>query len=132
MGAEYARLKTMDRLTPFKETAVTEKVKLPRTAKGKKPVYFDSVTDKLLSMVLTLTSELSVVRDRLDTVELLIEKHKLFPQSEIESFELTDEVNAIRNERRAAYIARVLKTVQDELENLKAEDESDNPEIIKP
>ncbi len=111
---------------------MTEKVKLPRTAKGKKPVYFDSVTDKLLSMVLTLTSELSVVRDRLDTVELLIEKHKLFPQSEIESFELTDEVNAIRNERRAAYIARVLKTVQDELENLKAEDESDNPEIIKP
>ena len=109
-----------------------DKVKLPRTAKGKKPVYFDSVTDKLLSMVLTLTGELSVVRDRLDTVERLIEKHKLFAQDEIETFELTDEINAVRNERRAAYIARVLKTVQDELENLKAGDEGDNPEIIKP
>ena len=112
--------------------AQSDKVKLPRTAKGKKPVYFDSVTDKLLSMVLTLTGELSVVRDRLDTVERLIEKHKLFKQDEIETFELTDEVNAIRNERRSAYIARVLKTVQDELESLKDGDSGDNPEVIKP
>ena len=111
---------------------MAEKVKLPRTAKGKKPVYFDPVTDKLLSMVLTLMGELSVVRDRLDTVERLIEKHKLFKQDEIETFELTDEINAIRNERRAAYIARVLKTVQDELENLKSGDDGDNPEVIKP
>ena len=37
-------------------------VKLPRTAKGKKPIYFDSTTDKLLSMVLTLMGELSVMR----------------------------------------------------------------------
>ena len=110
----------------------SDKVKLPRTAKGKKPVYFDSVTDKLFSMVLTLMGELSVMRDRLDTVERLIETHKLFKQDDIEGFELTDEINAVRNERRAAYIARVLKTVHDELESLKAGDGGDNPEVIKP
>jgi hypothetical protein len=104
-------------------------VKLPRTAKGKKPVYFDSVTDKLLSMVLTLMGELSVMRDRLDTVERLIEKHKLFKQDEIEGFELTDEVNQIRTERRAAYIARVLKSVQDELESLQQQGEGMNTEV---
>ena len=104
-------------------------VKLPRTAKGKKPIYFDSVTDKLLSMVLTLMGELSVMRDRLDTVERLIEKHKLFKQDEIEGFELSDEVNAIRTERRAAYIARVLKSVQDELESLQAQGEGLNTEV---
>ena len=104
-------------------------VKLPRTAKGKKPVYFDSVTDKLLSMVLTLMGELSVVRDRLDTVERLIEKHKLFKQDDIESYELSDEVNAIRSDRRAAYIARVLKSVQDELESLQQQGEGTNTEV---
>ncbi len=104
-------------------------VKLPRTAKGKKPVYFDSVTDKLLSMVLTLTGELSVMRDRLDTVERLIEKHKLFKQDEIETYELSDEVNAIRGDRRAAYIARVLKSVQDELESLQQQGEGLNTEV---
>ena len=104
-------------------------VKLPRTAKGKKPIYFDSVTDKLLSMVLTLMGELSVTRDRLDTVERLIEKHKLFKQDEIEGYELSDEVNAIRTERRAAYIARVLKSVQDELDSLQQQDDGLNTEV---
>src|SRR5579871_5475764 len=101
--------------------SAAEKVKLPRTAKGKKPVYFDSVTDKLLSMVLTLMGELSVVRDRLDTVERLIEKNNLFKQDDIETYEMTEAVNQIRGERRAAYIARVLKSVQDELESLQAQ-----------
>jgi hypothetical protein len=104
-------------------------VKLPRTAKGKKPIYFDSVTDKLLSMVLTLMGELSVTRDRLDTVERLIEKHALFKQDEIETYELSDEVNRIRTERRAAYIARVLKSVQDELESLQQQGEATNTEV---
>jgi hypothetical protein len=104
-------------------------IKLPRTAKGKKPIYFDSVTDKLLSMVLTLMGELSVMRDRLDTVERLIEKHKLFKQDEIETFELSEEVNQIRTERRAAYIARVLKSVQDELESLQAQGDGMNTEV---
>ena len=103
-------------------------IKLPRTAKGKKPIYFDSVTDKLLSMVLTLTGELSVTRDRLDTVERLIEKHKLFKQDDIDTFELTDAVNQVRSDRRAAYIARVLKSVQDELEGLQAQGDGQNVE----
>lgn len=104
-------------------------IKLPRTAKGKKPIYFDSVTDKLLSMVLTLTGELSVMRDRLDTVERLIEKNKLFKQDDIETYELSDAVNAIRSDRRAAYIARVLKSVQDELESLQQQGEGTNTEV---
>ena len=74
--------------------------------------------DKLLSMTLVLMEELSVTRDRLDTVERLIEKHNLFPQDEIEHFELTEEIDEARSERRMAYIGRVLKCVQDEIEML--------------
>ena len=96
-----------------------EKIKLQRTAKGKRPQYFsDPTMDKLLSMSLVLMEELSVTRDRLDTVERLIEKHNLFPQDEIENFELTEAVDEERTERRMAYIARVLKCVQDEIEQL--------------
>jgi hypothetical protein len=80
-------------------------------------------------MVLTLMGELSVTRDRLDTLERLIEKHKLFKQDEIETFELSDEVNQIRTERRAAYIARVLKSVQDELESLQAQGDGMNTDV---
>ncbi|MCB2106803.1 MAG: hypothetical protein KDE14_03830 [Rhodobacteraceae bacterium] len=106
-------------------TDAKKPIKLPRTAKGKKPVYFDPVTDKLLSMIMTLMGELSVVRDRLDTVERLAEKAKVFKIDDIENYEIPDEVNAVRMERRAAYIARVLKTVQDELDSLQQDDGAD-------
>ena len=71
----------------------SEKIKLPRTAKGKKPQYFqDPSMDKMLSMILTLMGELSVTRDRLDTVERLIEKNNLFNVEDIEEYKLTDEI----------------------------------------
>ena len=107
-----------------------KKIKLPRTAKGKKPQYFaDPTVDKLLSMVLTLMGELSVTRDRLDTVERLIENNGLFKVDDIEHYEIPDDVNAIRTERRGAYIARVLKTVQDELDSLRQKGDGKNTEL---
>ena len=108
----------------------SEKIKLPRTAKGKKPQYFqDPSMDKMLSMILTLMGELSVTRDRLDTVERLIDKNDLFKVEDIEEYRLTDEINKIRTERRSAYIARVLKSVQDEIDQLQQKGESKNAPI---
>jgi len=97
----------------------TEQVKLPRIAKGKKPVYLDErAVDNLASAVLALTQEVSVMRDRLDTVEKLIEKHGLFGQSEIETFQPDAATSAARSEQRRAYLARVFKYVQDELDRI--------------
>jgi len=104
-------------------------IKLPRTAKGKKPIYFDPTTDKLLSMVLTLMGELSVVRDRLDTVERLAEKKGVFKVDDIETYDIPEDVNKIRMERRSAYIARVLKCVQDELDQLQQQGDGMNVDL---
>lgn len=106
-------------------------VKLPRTAKGKKPVYFDNTTDKLISMVLTLMGEVSVMRDRLDTVERLAAKKGVFALGDIDNFEVGEDVAKIRSERRAAYIARVLKSVQDELEALQQQGDGLNTDVIQ-
>ena len=96
-------------------------VKLPRTAKGKKPQYFqDPAIDKLLSMVMTLMQELSVTRDRLDTLERLIEQDGGVKQAAIDGYDIPDDVMAIRSQARSAYIARVLKCVQDEVDALSA------------
>lgn len=111
--------------------AAKKPIKLPRTAKGKKPIYFDPTTDKLLSMVLTLMGELSVVRDRLDTVERLAEKKGVFKVDDIENYEIPDDVNQIRTERRSAYIARVLKSVQDELDALQRDGDGMNTELTQ-
>jgi hypothetical protein len=96
------------------------KPKLPRTAKGKRPTYFDPATDRLIQMVMTLMGEVSVMRDRLDTVERLIEKHGLFPQAEIDSFEPSEAALARRTSERSAYLSRMLRGMQDELDALRA------------
>jgi len=96
---------------------------LPRAAKGKRPQYFeDPAVDKLHLMVMALIEELSVTRDRLDTVERLIEKHGLFQVQEIEDFFPDLKADAERTGRRIAYIRRVMKGITDEIENLRGAD----------
>lgn len=92
---------------------------LKRVAKGKRPQYFDDpAVDKLLKVCLQLLSEVCVMRDRMDTVERLIEKHGLFPQAEVDRYELTDALAEWRTTRRSARIERVLRGIRDELEEL--------------
>jgi hypothetical protein len=89
---------------------------LPRVARGKRPQYFsDPAIDKLLSMTLTLCEELSVTRDRLDTVERLLEHRKLVPRSAIESYVPDARSEAERDANRRAYVERVMHIVQAEL-----------------
>lgn len=92
-------------------------IRLPRVAKGKRPQYFsDPATDKLLWIALTLMEELSVTRDRLDSVErVLAAKHVLAPD-EIDNFVPASAAARQRAARRSAYIERVMRAVQADLE----------------
>ena len=48
---------------------------LRRTAKGRRPQYFDDpAVDHLHNMVLSLVEELAVTRDRADALERLLEQ----------------------------------------------------------
>ncbi|MFN6539944.1 MAG: hypothetical protein RM021_026850 [Nostoc sp. EkiNYC01] len=92
---------------------------MAKTAKGKRPVYLEnSQIDKLLAMVMALTGEVSVLRDRLDTIERLLEVKGILSVTEIEGYEPDAKVISEREKWRAEYIARVLRVVQEELETL--------------
>ena len=68
-------------------------VTLQRKAKGKRPFYFsDPDVDRLLSMIMALTGELSVTRDRLDTLERVAAVKGLFSGDDIEGYELSEEL----------------------------------------
>nr|WP_290226762.1 hypothetical protein [Trichocoleus desertorum] len=85
---------------------------MTKFAKGKRPVYFEnSETDKLLAMVLALAEEVSVLRDRLDTVERLAQAKGLLSQAEIETYQPDPQAASKREQQRAAYIARILRVV---------------------
>lgn len=98
-------------------------VRIARVAKGKRPQYFsDPATDKLLSMTLTLMEELSVTRDRLDTVERLLTHQRVLARGAIDSFVPVAAVAAERAARRSAYVDRMLRSAQAELEEMTRKD----------
>ena len=92
---------------------------MAKKAKGKRPVYFDDPQiDKLLGIVLALAGEVSVLRERLDTIERLAEAKGLLSSEEIEGYRPDEQVAKERDQWRTAYIARVLRVVQEELESV--------------
>ncbi len=104
---------------------------LKRTAKGKKPQYFaDPATDKLLSMVLELTQELSVSRDRIDTLERLIDRAGLFPASAVETYLPSPDEAEERATRRAAMLRRVFRATEKEINDIKEQGDASSPEDI--
>jgi hypothetical protein len=102
---------------------MSEQAKIARTAKGKKPQYFsDPAIDKLLAMVLSLAGELSVTRERLDSLERLLEKSGQFRRMDIDHIKLDAEAQSERAKKRSQFLQRVLRTVQMELEGTVGDD----------
>lgn len=90
---------------------------MTKSAKGKRPIYFEHPeTDKLLAMLLAVAEEVSVLRDRLDTVERLAQSKGLLSQAEIEAYQPDPHAATEREQRRAAYIARIMRIIQTDLE----------------
>ncbi len=114
-----------------KTKAVPLKITLPRVAKGKKPNYFaDPATDKLLWISLSLMEELSVTRDRLDTVERLLTRKKVLKPEEIDAYQPDTAAEAQRSARRSAYIERMMRAVEAELEELTGHNMPKNHEEV--
>ncbi len=87
-----------------------------RVAKGRRPVFSsDPQIDKLVAMVMALAGEVSVLRERLDTVERLAARHGLLDPAEIDAFEVDEQIDTAREEWRAAFLDRLLWTLQEEL-----------------
>jgi hypothetical protein len=65
---------------------------------------------------MAVAQELAVTRERLDTLERLLEKKGIVYQAEIESFTPTAAQAEERQRLHATYIARILRIVQQEVE----------------
>ena len=93
--------------------------RIARVAKGKKPQYFsDPAIDKLLWMTVTLMEELSVTRDRLDTVERLLAKKSVLKASEVDAWRPDPKSALQRDTRRKAFVDRMMRSVHAELDEV--------------
>lgn len=84
-------------------------------AKGKRPWFFnDPAVEKVLGISMALAGELAVCRERLDTLERLLQTKGVLTQDEIETYEADREVEQVRNLRQRDYIARIMRILQQE------------------
>jgi hypothetical protein len=87
-----------------------ESVQLPAQTRGKRPHFFaDPALDQMMTFLLELTTEVAVLRERLDTVEQLLDTHGSVTRAAIENYRPDPGVETARAAWRDAYLKRVLR-----------------------
>ncbi|MBO0951036.1 hypothetical protein [Fibrella forsythiae] len=86
-------------------------------AKGQRPYFFtDPMVERVLNITMAVAGELAVARERVDTLERLLESKGILTRAEIETFQPTTDQSTDRQRWHAEYIARILRIVQQEIE----------------
>ena len=94
-----------------------------RRAKGKRPEYFaDPALDRLYSTVFALAAEVSALRERQDTVERLLEAKGTIRREDIETYAPDRQAGDERGLATRAYVSRIMRGFQQEVEALEASD----------
>lgn len=120
------------RVPKVRESSADEQLELQRKAKGKRPYYFSNPdVDKLLSMIMALTGELAIARDRIDTLERVAAAKKLFSSEDIENFELDAKALEARAVRHKQLLREVNRIIIGELEDLEEADEEDYSAVVE-
>ena len=87
--------------------------------KGKRPDFLgDPDKERLLSMVMALTGEVSVLRERLDTVERLLDGAGVVRRDAVEGYRPDAQAGRERGEMIRAFIARVMRGPQQMMESM--------------
>lgn len=89
--------------------------RLPRVPKGKRAQFHaDPATDQLFGIVAALTGEISVLAERLATLERVLERRGGIAESDIEGYEMDDAESQRRVAEREGLIERVFQVLETE------------------
>jgi len=94
-------------------------------ATGKRPYFLSPEVERVMAIAMAIAQELAVARTRLDSLERLLVRKKIMSQEELEDFSPTGEEAEQRALWTQEYIARVLRIVQQEAEQIAAGGQSE-------
>ena len=104
-------------LEPVKQTASVRKPRRRWARGADRPTYLrPEDMDRMMVMMVALMSEVSTLRDRLDTHEAVAELGGAPTTAAIEAYELTAERQAAREANRHGMLKRVLRAITEERE----------------
>ena len=92
-------------------------------AAGKRPYFLNEEVETVLAITMASVQELAVARQRIDTLERLLEGKGVLSRSEIETFAPDPSAAVERALANQEYIARVLRIVQQRGEAATASDD---------
>ena len=82
----------------------------PKKGKGARPQYFDDPgMEAIVSTLVTVTSELWVLNERVQTLEKLLEDRKVLEKDAISKYQSSPEERSVRSKDASSFVARVLR-----------------------
>lgn len=87
-----------------------QKVSLPRQSKGERPQFFDDpAIDQMMTFLLEMMAEMSALRNRVDTIERLLETKGHISRADIEAYRADAAIEAERAQWNQGFIRRVMR-----------------------
>lgn len=101
-----------------------------RRAKGKRPQFLDDpAVERVLAITVAVATELAVLRERVDTIERLLEKHGSLTRDDIEQFR-DPQAHVERSAWQKEYVARIFRILQQDKEALEDGHDDPTPEAV--
>ncbi|MEM7662157.1 MAG: hypothetical protein AAF292_07895 [Pseudomonadota bacterium] len=101
-------------------------------AKGKRPWFFDDPdVERLMNMTLALIQEVAVMRERLDTIERLLERDGKVSRAAIEAFEPSKQDADERGLWNQEYLARIFRILQQDREAIERGKEISSEDVAQ-
>ncbi len=98
---------------PRSAAASAKSVALPRIAKGHRPEFYeDPAVDQLFAIVTALAGEISVLFDRLDTLQRLADAAGVISADAVAGYVPDDAAAALRAEQRDDLLRRVFAVLE--------------------
>jgi len=102
----------------------SERKALPRTIRGGRQVFFeDPAVDKLVAMVLALSGEVWVLRERLAAVEGVAAAAGAFSGRDVERYEFSPAEAEQLGHLRREFIANLFRVLEEQVESARATSE---------
>lgn len=94
---------------------------------GKRPYFLEPESERILAITMAVAQELAVARQRVDTLERILEAKGIVPRTEIDAFTPSEDQYAERALWSQEYINRILRIVQQEGQVAEAAAKGDLP-----
>ena len=113
----YLIVKEHGKLRYPEGTACAEVLMAGDKSKGARPWFLESAeTERVMNVAMAVATEVAVLRERLDTLERLLEAKGLIDRSAVEAYEPDEAAAEERQLWHARYAARILRIFQQELD----------------